>query len=116
MMNIGMYDLNKNDHTILERILIDMKTDDKIYNYKNYNDLVKSLERLDLIILEITLWDCDGISLARKIKEKYKDLDIIFISDNLSRVDEAFEVKAYTFLQRPFKEEKMANILCKFYI
>ena len=113
MMNIGMYDLNKNDRTILERILIDMKTDDKIYNYKNYNDLVKSLERLDLIILEMTLWDCDGISLARKIKEKYKDLDIIFISDNLSRVDEAFEVKAYTFLQRPFKEEKMANILCK---
>ena len=45
MMNIGMYDLNKNDRTILERILIDMKTDDKIYNYKNYNDLVKSLER-----------------------------------------------------------------------
>ena len=78
MMNIGMYDLNKNDRIILERILIDMKTDDKIYNYKNYNDLVKSLERLDL-----------------------------------SRVDEAFEVKAYTFLQRPFKEEKMANILCK---
>ena len=106
MMNIGMYDLNKNDRTILERILIDMKTDDKIYNYKNYNDLVKSLERLDLIILEITLWDCDGISLARKIKEKYKDLDIIFISDNLSRVDEAFEVKAYTFLQRPFKRKK----------
>ena len=113
MMNIGMYDLNKNDRTILERILIDMKTDDKIYNYKNYNDLVKSLERLDLIILEMTLWDCDGISLARKIKEKYKDIDIIFISDNLSRVDEAFEVKAYTFLQRPFKEEKMTNILCK---
>lgn len=56
MMNIGMYDLNKNDRTILERILIDMKTDDKIYNYKNYNDLVKSLERLDLIILEMTLW------------------------------------------------------------
>lgn len=61
MMNIGMYDLNKNDRTILERILIDMKTDDKIYNYKNYNDLVKSLERLDLIILEMTLGDCDGI-------------------------------------------------------
>lgn len=52
--------------------------------------------------------------LARKIKEKYKDLDIIFISDNLSRVDEAFEVKAYTFLQRPFKEEKWLNIYANY--
>lgn len=106
MMNIGMYVLNKNDRIILERILIDMKTDDKIYNYKNYNDLVKSLERLDLIILEMTLWDCDGISLARKIKEKYKDIDIIFISDNLLRVDEAFELKHIPFYKDHLKRKK----------
>ena len=78
-------------------------------------DAVKKCDnnQYDLIIMDIMMPNLNGIEAARKIKEKYSNINIIFLSAKSEEYDKlsAFGVGADDYVTKPFSpKELMARI------
>ncbi|MDY5913113.1 MAG: LytTR family DNA-binding domain-containing protein [Inconstantimicrobium porci] len=65
----------------------------------------------DLVFLDVDMKAMNGMELARKIREKDKNIIIIFITNYEKYVFEGYEVNAYRYLLKPINEEKVADVL-----
>ena len=63
----------------------------------------------DLAILDITMPDMDGFTIAEKIKEKFPDLPFLFLSARSLKVDvlKGFHLGAVDYLKKPIDEEEL---------
>ncbi len=57
-------------------------------------------EEFDLMLLDISVLDGDGIHLARKLRQKDKLADIIFVSSREDKVFDALQVHPYGFIRK----------------
>ena len=67
----------------------------------------------DIALLDIEMPGMNGIELAKYIKEKYADCIIIFITayDRFDYAIEAMHIKAFDYLLKPWKEEKLFELI-----
>ena len=67
----------------------------------------------DIALLDIEMPGMNGIELAKYIKEKYADCIIIFITayDRFDYAIEAMHIKAFDYLLKPWKEEKLCELI-----
>lgn len=67
----------------------------------------------DIALLDIEMPGMNGIELAKYIKEKYADCIIIFITayDRFDYAIEAMHVKAFDYLLKPWKEERLCELI-----
>ena len=63
----------------------------------------------DLAILDITMPDMDGFTIAEQIKEKFPDLPFLFLSARSLKVDvlKGFHLGAVDYLKKPIDEEEL---------
>lgn len=57
-------------------------------------------KEFDLLLLDIEMPGIDGMQVAKSIREKHLDMDIIFISNREDRVFETFEVSPFGFIRK----------------
>lgn len=67
----------------------------------------------DIALLDIEMPGMNGIELAKCIKEKYADCIIIFITayDRFEYAIEAIHIKAFDYLLKPWKEERLCELI-----
>ena len=67
----------------------------------------------DIALLDIEMPGMNGIELAKYIKEKYANSIIIFITayDRFDYAIEAMHIKAFDYLLKPWKEEKLFELI-----
>jgi len=67
----------------------------------------------DIALLDIEMPGMNGIELAKYIKEKYANCIIIFITayDRFDYAIEAMHIKAFDYLLKPWKEEKLFELI-----
>ena len=67
----------------------------------------------DIALLDIEMPGMNGIELAKYIKEKYADCIIIFITayDRFDYAIEAMHIKAFYYLVKPWKEERLCELI-----
>ncbi len=65
----------------------------------------------DVIFLDISMRGQNGMELARKIREKEKDVVLVFVTSDASYVFDGYEVGAYRYLMKPVDEKKLWEIL-----
>lgn len=67
----------------------------------------------DIALLDIEMPGMNGIELAKYIKEKYADCIIIFITayDRFEYAIEAIHIKAFDYLLKPWKEERLCELI-----
>ena len=65
----------------------------------------------DVIFLDISMRGQNGMELARQIREKEKDVILVFVTSDASYVFNGYEVGAYRYLMKPVDEEKLWEIL-----
>ena len=65
----------------------------------------------DVIFLDISMKGQNGMELARKIREKEKDVVLVFVTSDASYVFDGYEVGAYRYLMKPVDEKKLWEIL-----
>ena len=68
-------------------------------------------EGADLILMDITMPDMDGIEAVKKIRELDKDVPIIMVSamGQKMKVIEAIEAGATSFIVKPYKPEQLMS-------
>jgi DNA-binding LytR/AlgR family response regulator len=74
-------------------------------------DLIRSEFIYDLIFLDIEMDGMDGMSCARKIREKDKNIPIVFLTSHTEMAVEGYEVNAFRFLQKPVDDNKLSRTL-----
>ncbi len=77
-------------------------------------DLAETLAP-DLAILDIRMPGMDGFELMRRLKERYPDLDVIFMTGNVGEADAhliaAIRHGAFYFIQKPFDRRVLQTLV-----
>jgi len=85
---------------------------------RDFDDAPEALEYVrqakpDLVFLDISMPQLDGVSFARQLRQWGLDTRIIFVTAHKEFAVEAFELEAYDYLLKPFSEERLEMLLKK---
>ena len=81
-----------------------------------FSDGRKLLERYDanpydVLFLDIEMPAMDGITLAKKLRERSEDVFLVFLTGHVEYALEGYEVNALRYLTKPVKEDKLREVL-----
>lgn len=109
MLKIAICD---DDNFILEQlstIVIKYCSENKISyivnKYSSGEQLLDSYEHYNIIFLDIQMNGLDGIEIAKKIRNVDKHVKIIYVTNFLNYQADAFTVRAFGYVIKPFTDE-----------
>lgn len=72
-----------------------------------------SSQHLDLVLLDIVMPEMSGIEVLQKIKEKYKNIEVIMITGyaDKEKAIATFRLGAYDFIEKPFESGEILNTI-----
>lgn len=82
----------------------------QLFKYSSAEALIYDLEenhKCDIYLLDIELPILSGLEVARKIREKYYDSVIIYITNYIEYAVEGYETNAYRYIPKKILEEKL---------
>ena len=84
-----------------------------IAEFDNPLDTLNFLENntTDVIFLDISMPDMNGISLGKIVTKMYPNMKIVFITAYKDYAVDAFEIKAFDYLLKPYSETRIRNLL-----
>ncbi len=82
-----------------------------IERFYSGNDLLRSLERFDVIFLDILMKGMDGMETARQCRRLSFEKRLIFLSSSRRYVFDAYDVEAFHYLVKPVDREKLKHVL-----
>lgn len=91
------YELFK--YTTAEEFLYDLGEDDKC----------------DIYLIDVELQTISGLEVARKIREKYYDSVLIYVTNYVEYAVEGYEVNAYRYIPKKMLEEKLPEAYAAIY-
>lgn len=65
----------------------------------------------DIIILDIEMGEMNGVELAKKVREKDKLVQIIFITGYMEYISAGYDVEALNYLLKPVDEKKFVEVM-----
>jgi possible two-component response regulator len=65
----------------------------------------------DIFLLDIFMPELNGIDIARELKDLGTNGKIIFITGGNDYITEAFEIHAFSYIQKPVEYEKFAKVM-----
>lgn len=82
---------------------------------EKYKELFDTENKIDLVLMDITMPDMDGIAALKKIKEFDKNVVVVMCSamGHQTNVIEALAAGAKDFIVKPFKEHDVIQIIRK---
>lgn len=67
------------------------------------------MERLDVVFLDISMPETDGITLASRIRKKWGEVYLIFVSAREEKVFDAFCIQPFYFVRKRLFEEDLSQ-------
>lgn len=106
MIEIAVCDDDANDLDFAVSILHEIFTAQNIgYNIKTFlsaNEMLNNIRKIDIGILDIAMNELNGIKLGRKLKEKFPNIKLIYITSYEEYCMQAInDVHAFSFLCKP---------------
>lgn len=65
----------------------------------------------DILLLDIEMGNMNGVELARRIRTKDKEMQIVFITGYNDYIADGYDVEALHYLLKPVHQEKLTEIL-----
>lgn len=65
----------------------------------------------DVLFLDIEMPAMDGITLAKKLRERSDSIYIVFLTGHVEYALEGYEVNALRYLTKPIQEDKLREVL-----
>ena len=84
-------------------------------SYSGGEALFCGYEGLDLVFMDIEMPGMDGIETAKRLRKIDSKVEIVFLTSHLEVMQEAFQVKAFRFLDKDFKYETIEICLESFF-
>lgn len=90
----------------------------EIFTYISSEDLLYDVEednKYDIYLLDVELPTTSGLEVARKIREKYYDPIIIYITNYVEYAIEGYEANAYRYIPKKMLEKKLPEAYASIY-
>lgn len=90
------------------------------YKFDRYNNVewfladLEEGQTFDIYLLDVELPESSGLKVARKIKQKYPEAKIVYITGHIEYAPEAFETNAYRYIPKKASGEKITRGVCFF--
>ncbi len=97
----------------IEKYMQSRFADFEIDTVNNSQTVVASNEIYQLAFLDIQMDELDGISLAKILKERNSKIVIFFVTSYNDYQDEAMDLRAFRFFEKPFNAERLYSGLEK---
>ncbi|MBO4750827.1 MAG: response regulator transcription factor [Lachnospiraceae bacterium] len=65
----------------------------------------------DVLFLDIEMPAMDGITLAKKLRERSENVFLVFLTSHVEYALEGYEVNALRYLTKPIREDKLREVL-----
>lgn len=101
---------------VQEKVLIDKlagSLDVIVDEYEDGRKLLEAFDRnpYDVLFLDIEMPAMDGITLAKKLRERSDSIYIVFLTGHVEYALEGYEVNALRYLTKPVQEDKLREVL-----
>ncbi len=96
---------------LIEECLLEMKAEGEIILFHSGDEVLEEIESLDILFLDIEMPGMDGIEVGHKIKNYKTDCNIVLATGREERYKEAFRIKAFNFVTKPFEKEEIKETL-----
>ena len=93
---------------MLHKIFTSQKIAYHIEQFMSANQILENISRIDIGILDISMEELNGIKLGRKLKEKFPDVKLVYITSYEEYCMQVInEVHAFSFLCKPLEYDKL---------
>ena len=93
---------------MLHKIFTSQKIAYHIEKFISANQMLENISRIDIGILDISMEELNGIKLGRKLKEKFPDVKLVYITSYEEYCMQVInEVHAFSFLCKPLEYDKL---------
>ena len=94
--------------TMLHKIFTSQQIAYHIEQFVSANQMLENFSRIDIGILDISMEELNGIKLGRKLKEKFPDVKLVYITSYEEYCMQVInEVHAFSFLCKPLEYDKL---------
>lgn len=112
MLEIAVCDDNIDDLdyavNVLHKIFSSQNIGYNIETFLSANEMLENIRKIDIGILDISMDELNGIKLGRKLKEKFPDVKLIYITSYKEYCMQAInDAHAFSFLNKPLNTQKM---------
>ncbi len=112
-MKIAICDDEKNEISKIEDILFKIDDDYQVLSFQKGEDLLLAALKgasFDLVFLDIYLKNENGIEVAKRLKEIFAGINIVFTTVSRDYAVEAFSVQALHYIVKPFSEDDIFEV------
>ena len=93
---------------MLHKIFTSQKIAYNIERFVSANEMLENISNIDIGILDISMEELNGIKLGRKLKEKFPDVKLVYITSYEEYCMQVInEVHAFSFLCKPLEYDKL---------
>ena len=93
---------------MLHKIFTSQKIAYHIEKFTSANQMLENISNIDIGILDISMEELNGIKLGRKLKEKFPDVKLVYITSYEEYCMQVInEVHAFSFLCKPLEYDKL---------
>ena len=93
---------------MLHKIFTSQKIAYHIEQFASANQMLENISNIDIGVLDISMEELNGIKLGRKLKEKFPDVKLVYITSYEEYCMQVInEVHAFSFLCKPLEYDKL---------
>lgn len=111
MYKVAVCDDNRETAEQIGRIVRKYNADYIVDIFVNGRELLDFKEQYEVLFLDIDMEEIDGIETARKLRERDKNVKIIYVTSYTDYVNYAFSVHAFAYLLKPVSEKAICEQL-----
>ncbi len=110
-MRIAVCDDERELREMLAEKIARLYPDAELMLYQSGQELLLSDAHPDILFLDIRMAGKDGMETARELRKRNRSTIIIFVTALTDFVFEAFDVRAFHYLVKPFEDRKFVEVL-----
>lgn len=94
---------------LLDEIMSVQNTPYRLHSFQSPDEMINSLEKIDIGVLDIAMKGCNGIELGLRIRERFPEVKLIYTTVFEEYCIQTInDVHAFSFLCKPLNRDEMA--------
>lgn len=115
-MNIAICDDIKMDRDFMKELLSECAPEAEIKTFKSAAEFLSDNNEFDLLYLDVRMPEMNGIEAAERIRKRFSDTLIIFVSSSKEYAYEAYGVEAFQYILKPIDKERFVSVFKSAYM
>lgn len=101
-------------HNLIKKMIENLSEVSEFLTYQSPKTFLfdwEELKDVDAVFLDVEMPEMNGLDLAKQLRQKDRDIPIVFMTAYSQFALESYEVNAFDYLLKPIDQEKVENLL-----